>query len=462
MTRGGWFHNLNGWLLLLGSFALLGLLACDRFGRDTPVSTPTQEAAAPTRSTPRPTQPLDSPSSPSIDRIAYVGTDFQIYTVNPDGTDRRLITGGIQFPGAEASDTESRVVFSWPSWSPDGTRLMFSGYLPDLAHPAAVLYTTDAQGDDLAELFASPTGALTMVANESPHYALWSPDSKRVAFLAADESGLSLYLAPGSGGEKAHLVTTGGPIYLVWSGDSRSLLLHQGPDLFRVDVRAPETALRVGTSSPTYRAPAWSPTTDMMAFLASGDGGAGTLDTSRLDGSDMSSLVQTQGFVSFLWSPQGDRIAIGQSFDPTAPYPRDVRVVNVDTRETVTVVAEESPILAFFWSPDGSKIALVMPSSSRESLHWRIVDSHTGTAIKDVDFLPSSDLVTALSYFDQYAYSHQVWSPDSSHIVFSGALPRPGSGDSPERLLSHVFIWNVEGRAPPVPIAEGYLASWSN
>ena len=459
MTGDMWFRRTNGWLLLLGSVALLALLGCDRFGRDTPVSTPVQEAATPQSS---PTRSPEPPSSPSIDRIVYVGSDLQIYTVNPDGTDRRLISGGIQFPGADATDEQDQFVFVWPSWSPDGTRLLFSGYSSDLTQPAAVLFTTDAQGDGLAELFASPTGALTMVAAQSPHYALWSPDSKRVAFLAGGQDGLSLYVAPGSGEEEARLIATGAPLYLVWSGDSRSLLLHQGPDLFRVDVDVPEAVSQVGTSSPGYRAPAWSQRTDMIAFLASGGDGTGTLDTSRLDGSDMSSLVQTQGFVSFLWSPQGDRIAIGQSFDPTAPYVWDLRVVNVDTREMMAVTAGENPILAFFWSPDGSKIALVMPSADGESLRWQIVDSGTGGTIKTVGFLPSSDLVTALSYFDQYAYSHQVWSPDLSHIVFTGALLLPGDVIDSERLISQVFIWNVEGRAPPVPIDEGLLASWSN
>ena len=459
MTRSMWFRRTNGWLLLLGSVALLGLLGCDRFGQDTPASTPVQEAATPQ---PSPTQPPSPPSAPSIDRIAYVGSDLQIYTVNPDGTDRRLISGDIQSPGADATDGQDQFVFGWPSWSPDGTRLLFSGYSPDLTRPAAVLFTTDAQGGGLAELFASPTGALTMVAAQSPHYALWSPDSKNVAFLAGDQSGLSLYLAAGSGGEEARLIATGAPLYLVWSGDSRSLLLHQGPDLFRVDVDIPEAVSQVGTSSPGYRAPAWSPKTDMIAFLAGAGGSSGTLDTSRLDGSDMSSLVQTHGFVSFLWSPQGDRIAIGQSFDPTALYVWDVRVVNVDTREVVAVTAGETPILAFFWPPDGSKIALVMPSADGESLRWQIVDSRTGATIKTVGFLPSSNLVTALSYFDQYAYSHQVWSPDSSHIVFTGALLEPGDVIHSERLISQVFVWNVEGRAPPAPIDEGPLASWSS
>ena len=47
-------------------------------------------------------------------------------------------------------------------------------------------------------------------------------------------------------------------------------------------------------------------------------------------------------------------------------------------------------------------------------------------------------------------------------LLGSGALPAPETRDSAERLLSHVFIWSIEGRAPPVPIAEGYLASWFN
>ena len=199
-----------------------------------------------------------------------------------------------------------------------------------------------------------------------------------------------------------------------------------------------------------------------MAFIAAGVDGRGTLDTSRLDGSDTSSLAQTAGFVSFLWSPQGDRIAIGQSFDPTAPYVLDIRVVNITTRETVAVTAGETPILAFFWSPDGSKIALVMPSADGESLRWQVVDSCTGTTIGAVDFLPSSNLVTALSYFDQYAYSLQIWSPDSGHIVFTGAVPRPGAAAGTERLISQVLVWDVESRAPPAPIDQGYLASWSN
>ncbi len=53
--------------------------------------------------------------SPTGDRIAYsamVGGVFQIFTVNPDGTDRRMLT--------------SRGLNENPSWAPDGRHLVFS------------------------------------------------------------------------------------------------------------------------------------------------------------------------------------------------------------------------------------------------------------------------------------------------------------------------------------------------
>ena len=56
--------------------------------------------------------------SPRGDRIAYhtwVDQWFQIVTVNPDGTDRRVMT--------------SRGTNEDPSWAPDGRHLVFAGTL---------------------------------------------------------------------------------------------------------------------------------------------------------------------------------------------------------------------------------------------------------------------------------------------------------------------------------------------
>ena len=111
MTGAMWIRRRNGWLLLSVSLALLGLLGCDRFGQDTPASTPVEEEATPQ---PSPTRSPEPPSSPSVDRIVYVNVlkyDYwsltaqlelqgrQIFAGQPGHCPARLrATGEVQFP----------------------------------------------------------------------------------------------------------------------------------------------------------------------------------------------------------------------------------------------------------------------------------------------------------------------------------------------------------------------------
>jgi hypothetical protein len=65
-------------------------------------------------------------------------------------------------------------------------------------------------------------------------------------------------------------------------------------------------------------------------------------------------------------------------------------------------------------------------------------------------------------YFDQYAASHTVWSPDSRWVVLSGGIltPEPAEEDA-ARGGDTVWVVDTESDGPPVPVAEGFLAFWS-
>lgn len=88
--------------------------------------------------------------SPSGDRIAYAaisGRGFQVFTVNPDGTDRRMLT--------------SRGESEAPSWAPDGRHLVFS--------------SADAQGYALWILDTVTGRSRVLTSSRRDELPDWSP-----------------------------------------------------------------------------------------------------------------------------------------------------------------------------------------------------------------------------------------------------------------------------------------------
>ena len=67
--------------------------------------------------------------------------------------------------------------------------------------------------------------------------------------------------------------------------------------------------------------------------------------------------------------------------------------------------------------------------------------------------------------FDQYAYSHSLWSPDSTSLVFAGRLVGgPVSASfNPNRSaqISHIIVVGTDRNPSAVSIADGILGFWS-
>ena len=426
-------------LSVLALLVLTGLVACQRPGEETPVpSDPTPTQTVPDGSTPAPTATAKqtATSQGTNGRIVYLGTDFQVYTADPFGAESVPITRG------DGS-------YSWPGWSRDGGRLVYSSF-----SQAAALYSAAASGAEPFVIYLNAPGTGSVAGPRAPHYALWSPNGLYITFLAVEESGLSLYVVPASGQQEARRIATGAPLYMSWSSDSRSLLVHQSTGLFRVDMDAQGRLLDLEAESLAYRAPAWSPDGNSTAFVVT-EADRHVLYVGRFDGSRRREVAEVQGIGAFQWSPEGDRLAIGQSMNEGDPLLRDIRVVDIESGDGMTLV--EGTVMAFFWSPDGSRLAYVTTNTEGTAFQWRVVDAATGADRKVADFFPSSDQVIWLTYFDQYAYSHQVWSPDSRYLVFAGTLAET-TGDA---QTSRVYVLDVDGAEPPLALATGLLASWS-
>jgi Tol biopolymer transport system component len=98
----------------------------------------------------------------------------QIFIVNADGSQDRQIT---DMPEGACQ----------PSWSPDGTRLVFISPClhPADTYPAAELYTINGDGTNLTPLPGSQAGDFDPA---------WSPDGNRIAFTSLRSGTMQIYV----------------------------------------------------------------------------------------------------------------------------------------------------------------------------------------------------------------------------------------------------------------------------
>ena len=187
-------------------------------------------------------------------RIAFASNrdgDFEIYTINPDGTDLQQLT---------FNDTYD----AYPDWSPDGQQLLFTSGQDGLS----AVFIMDADGANQRNLTPDADGAL----------ARWSPDGASIYFLS------DRVFPPRSAKETTPLL-----IYRMnIDGSNVTELFAVGPGVWGIDI---------------------SPSGDQFAFASLVRTAA--IFVRAFDGSDAVELVGGDDIraVYPVWSPDGNQIA---------------------------------------------------------------------------------------------------------------------------------------------------------
>ncbi len=238
--------------------------------------------------------------SPDGSRVAFSrvfkGVE-QLYVADPSGTVARLTGPGRGGCGCGAFD---------PTWSPDGTRIAFSGVRMDGNQD---IYVVDVSSGTLHRL----TRSLAIEGTPT-----WSPDGRTIAFSRGGSDKVSLWSLNAEGGP-ARLVT------------------------------------RVGGELP-----AWSPDGRTIAFGGPAAGSGNGLWIVHPDGSGLRravpNSVETDGNLS--WSPDGRSIAFAAIRSSGRPPFVDVDVISLGTG-SVRVVATGLDYPT--WDPDGRTILALRP-----------------------------------------------------------------------------------------------------
>lgn len=387
-----------------------------------------------------------------MQEIAYVGADDLVYVAAVDGSRTREVTGF-----ARELSSDERWLFRWPTFSPDGSALAFAGYREreHRLERATVV---------VADLRAETGSALRHSPEASPIYLYWAPDSQHLTVLMQRARQLELLLFDTVGPRAPTLLTHGNPLYWAWAPDGRTLAVHVGGDA-RTNPEAWHGFLHLHAGAVReerfadppggYRAPAWANDGDRLAYVGL-VGGVPTLSVRDSAGA-VTRLAHTSGELAFSWSPATGVLAFTASPSPGARVYQGIEVARADGMGRRSVTDES--LAAFFWSPDGGKLAYVGADPSARGLAWAIAHSN-GREPRHLDtFVPSDDFAFQLSFFDQYARSIRVWSPDSLHLVY--AAKRGDERRNGSSVVDQIRVLNVEGEPRSKTLAPGKAAAWS-
>jgi dipeptidyl aminopeptidase/acylaminoacyl peptidase len=260
-------------------------------------------------------------------RIAFSSDrsgDFEIYTINPDGSDLKRLTNA---PGSDgvarwspdgtkltfSSDREGNAEIytmnadgsgetrltsnpaqdSLPSWSPDGTKIAFTRLPQAGANPQIVVINADGSGETQITQ-GTPAPAPEGVPGGGYFHSEWGPDGRIAVAAFTPGTTFQIYLMNGDGsGQRQLTQTAANAITPTWSPDATKVAyVDQGQfgGIHAINVDGTgDTQLTPGTAQDGLGS--YSPDGTKIVFSSNRDGGAQQVYTMNADGSDQKRLL---------------------------------------------------------------------------------------------------------------------------------------------------------------------------
>lgn len=388
----------------------------------------------------------DSPSG----QLAIAGADGNIHLYDP-------VTGTFTQVSTEGDNRFRR--FDWPTWSTDGRLAYFGVSVAEGDGYSLGIFVRPAEGGEAEKVYTS--------SRENFTYAYWSPadcpagNCRDLAVLASPNGAfftLKRVRVSDEADPEISDLGEGAPFYWDWSPDGQSMLWARFSTSLEVyDNAADEISLTYDETQGFQRAVDWSPVDNrLLSAVLNADG---TSDLMIFKGQTRAPIAEDlPSVVAFEWSPDGAHIAYLDGLDGALTI--------VDGATGKFIAAPASEVIAFFWSPDSQKIAYLTfgqtsvgpsarPNFQELVLTWNVYDLAAASSISLSSFVPTETMIYYLSFFDQFARSHRLWSPDSRYLVYGEALAdgaqqvnlmditTPGVG--PQTIMAGeiaIFSWN--------------------
>jgi Tol biopolymer transport system component len=274
-----------------------------------------------------------------------------------------------------------------PVWSPDGKRLAFVARFATTFPQVVNIYTMEPGAP--GQTFNGAVQITHFTDYVSTDEIAWSPDGSKLAFVRGNFSYGSnpLYVvnADGSSANATEIPTTGGAAHPTFSADSGKIAFSHGSQVYTVnsDISSPATPL---------------------------PGAIGEEPA---------------------WSPDGSRIAYGREF-------KDLEIIGPAGGTPLATVPAFSQFAFLSWSPSGAQLAY--HDATANVTTFRVVNAD-GSGDHGLPTLPELGV----------SGGPASWSPDATRLVFEGVMlenPMTSADD-----VHKVYIANADGSGSLTPLS---------
>jgi Tol biopolymer transport system component len=255
-------------------------------------------------------------------RVVFTGQDTlsnsQIYSIQPDGSDEQQLTN-------DSYGHRS------PSWSPDGSE---------------IIYSADVNADGIQQIMAmNADGSNQHAVTNDPLFfsdePVWSPDGSKIAFVGAPSD----FATP--------------------------------PEIYTMDIDGSNRVQVTHNAESAFYA-SWNPDGNSLLYTC-GTSTFTQLCTVHTDGSGETQLTRlTEDALNGAWSPDGSQIAFISS---ATGYVQRITVMNADTSNQHVLTTSNTDNQNVSWSPDGTKLLYDDYSGGVDNLRYIHVDGSGETTI---------------------------------------------------------------------------------
>ena len=354
--------------------------------------------------------------------------------------------------------------YFWPTISRDNNFISYSYVIEQVIDYKIGIKILDILNNNTYEIYSEINPIKNVLSNQIPHYMAWSLIDNILSFVVPTANYPALFIHKTTEINNVKKLVENGPVWINWN-ENNLLSVHRRSKRLIFDINNSITNLiNTNEVSPFYRLDAWGSldaTSNDIYSVFQKDAKFKHIIKSDISNNTFEFINSSEDYPLINVSPDKLYLSVLKSkIHPTALYDSFLLYKTKDMSEIIEIT--NAPV-GYFWSPDSSKISLFTASQNNGYYDLYILNIENLELKKIFTLKLSTDQLEMIIFSDQFAQSHNIWSPDSSKLLISGNLFFNNIDDEIiDKNSNVILISDLDSNPKSEILFDGSIAYWTN